>query len=453
MSAEECSGIQFKHGSLKEILEELHKLKDSGFKQSVFNHLKSGLGTYCGDTYLNAFYKNEGGGYSGGTIQAVTYAGYDICRQLVKTPPGDGRSVNIHAKHDDCIKKYADALKKCLPGLYSALYYLYFMCSTECSGIGGGHWSSYSVKGSDSDSGNSLYKWLTDQDGSGLIKRGFSHGELHDSNTGKNVAEKLKSAVSLTLGQYDGSLQNVLCGFMFVCTWDDALTGHACLFLDKFCKKVMEDVGGTKFKQKFTEACPGGNFKKLQAICRELQTHLQPFTDSYGDSGLRAICKENQELFEEIWKEDSFGEYCKWLKVNLDDIIKALNEMSSNSSPWSADSLRVASSAGTFKYGFVFTRKWDGESESLRDKVKGYISALINGDKGSLEDLKKCLNGDSSANSEAITQAPTGTSGATAAGAAGGIFGLGGAGAGAAYATNAFGFQNFISGLISSFLK
>ncbi|KAK1934361.1 secreted antigen 3 [Babesia divergens] len=425
-----------KFGSLKDILEELYKLQESDFKRTVFGHLKDGLTTYCGETYLNAFYGVQGGGNSSGSIQAVTYAGYDTCRQLVKTPPGDGRSVNIHAKHDDCIQKYAEALKKCLPKAFSALYYLYFMCSTDCKSMHGGHWSSYKVNES-GRSGQNLYKWLIGDSGSDFIDRGFSQEDLHKSNNGSMLVEQLKSAVSLTLGQYEGALQKVLCGLMFSCPWDDSLLGHACLFLHKFCSEVETDSGNA-FRGEFEEKYSGKKYDELKELCRTLKSQLDSLVNGT-QGGLSAVCHGNTDLFKDLWDDGKFDKYCDWLKRNVYRIIQSLKNMPMESSQWSSDHLMSGSSAGPFKYGFVFKASWKASTSG--SKLQTDISKLTGSDSGSLNELKKALEPSSSS---ALT---------TAAGAAGGLFGLGGAGAGAAYATNAFGLKDIISGLISGFLK
>ncbi|KAK1932160.1 hypothetical protein X943_000295, partial [Babesia divergens] len=186
MSAEECSGIQFKHGSLKDILEELGKLHNTeSTKKNVFQQLKSYLGAYCSASYLDAFYKDYGSGYSysyGGSIQALTDAGKKISRQILQNPTWADSYSDPHTGHPECIQKYFNALKACLPKAYAALFFLFFNVSNDCTSFGGGSWSSLPVNGSDSE--NSLGQWLTDQDGSGsdFIARKFSQDELHDSN-------------------------------------------------------------------------------------------------------------------------------------------------------------------------------------------------------------------------------------------------------------------------------
>ncbi|KAK1937491.1 secreted antigen 1 [Babesia divergens] len=374
-------------GSLKDILEELGKLyTTTSTRHKVFLQLKSYLEPYCGNGYLQAFYKDlvEGSdhrlgvsSYGSGSILLLTQAAERISEAILKSTPSWSSSYSDpHSKHEGqtCGEKYFNALQACLPKAYAALFFLFFNVSTECSGIGGGSWNSYSVKGS----GNSLYQWLTEEDSSGLIPKKFSGGELHPSNKGQNVAEKLKSAVSLKPNTYSGSLQNVLCGFMFVCSWDDALTGHACLFLSTFCSKVLE--GSESLLQgKYKEH--SGAFKD---VCRDLKTSLQPFI--VGSSGLSAVCHDNTNLFDSLWDNGKFLTYCDWLKRNIYRIIASLVSMSQDCPDWTKENLQSASSAGPFKYGFVFKDVW-GDSGYI-SKLQGCISKLTGEDSGSLQKLK-----------------------------------------------------------------
>ncbi|KAK1939113.1 secreted antigen 1 [Babesia divergens] len=452
--AKECSGIQFKHGSLKEILEELYKLQEWDFKQSVFNHLKDGLRTYCGETYLDAFYGSRGGSSYGGYIQAFTFDARNICLAIVKSVQWDGRSDNTHKDHPQCIQNYAEALKDCLPKTYAAFYYLYFMGSkTDFSGMHGGQWKDYACDGLTYDYGSGrgrvskvdLYLWLTDVNGSGtgLVKRGFTHSDKH-SFTNKKGSEVATAIANIIKHDSPEALQKVLCGFMFVCSWDDALTGHAICFLHTFCSKVNGNSEET-LKEKWNGMESKKSYEDLKHICTDLSPNLQPFVDG-SSTYLQAVCQESADLFEEIWDDSKFVVYCEWLKETLTDIIASLNEISLKPSPWSAETLERSHTAGPFKYGFVFTGSWDGSWDNHREVVQSQINELT----ASLNSLLKCLNGDSSAISDASIQEPTGNSGVTAAGAATGVLSLGGAGAGAAYGFNLFGLKDIMSGVFGA---
>ncbi|KAK1932182.1 secreted antigen 3 [Babesia divergens] len=454
MAQQECTDFQFKQGSLKDILEELAKLYNAETtRKKVFQQLKSYLGAYCAEKYLDAFYQDldygRGVSYSGGTIQAVTYAGKCICEAILQSPT-DGRSVDTHSKHEGqtCGEKYFNALKECLPKAYAALFFLFFNVSTDCKGIGGGKWNGLKVNGSGHS--NYLFEWLTDQDGSDdFIARGYRYGELHGSNDGQKVADPLKKAVSLTPSSTEGSLQNVLCGLMFVCDWDDALTGHACAFLYKFCDEVGKDTGG-KLKERLSEVQPTISFENLKRVCGQLKGKLDSLVN--GTSGLRAVCQKNTGLFKDLWDDGKFGAYCTWLKDNLKYAIESLNRMSSNPNVWSAQSLEISHTPGPFKYGFVFH---DSKWESVKGKAKDYISALTDGGKGSLKELEKCLKGESlkhtyhtqASDLESSSESP---SGAAAAGGATAVLGIGGAGFGAAYGFNLFGLKDIMSGVFGA---
>ncbi|KAK1933774.1 secreted antigen 1 [Babesia divergens] len=443
--------FQFKQGSLKDILEELGKLQNAdNTKKKVFSQLRDGLNTYCGNGYLEAFYGDQSGMYGstsgvsyagGGTIQALTDAGKKISRQILQNPTWADRHEDPHADHDKCIKKYSEALQACLPKTFAALFFLFFNVAKECASFGGGSWNTLKVKGS----GQNLYKWLIESDSD--LPGGFSQKDLNTSKTGKDVAEKLKSAVSLKPDTYSGSLQNVLCGFMFVCKWDDALTGHACLFLSTFCSKVNNNLEA-QVKEKFK-----GNSETFKNICNTLVPHLNPLVYGSGfdsDLGLRAV-SHGGAPFDTLWDDAKFSEYCDWLKTILEALKKSLEKMSSEaSSKWSSSALQNSESAGPFKYGFVFT---NGNWESQQREIQKYVSTLTGDGHGSLNSLLKCLKGEYSAISQHQSGDTTGNPGATAGGVTTGVLGAGGLGFGAAYATNAFGFQNLITSFISSFLK
>ncbi|KAK1935305.1 secreted antigen 3, partial [Babesia divergens] len=232
------------------------------------------------------------------------------------------------------------------------------------------------------------------------------------------------------ISKLTASLKKLLADLLFVCPWDPSLLGHAICFLNTFCSQVSAE-GSLEGKLK-------GYSGDLKTVCSTLKSQLEPFIN--GSSGLSAVCQKNTKLFDTLWDDSKFEHYVKWLKENLEKIIEALASMSSEAPQWILSALQSASSAGPFKYGFVFKDVW-GDYGYI-STLQGYISKLTGSGSGSLVKLKECLENFS-----------TGNPGATAGGVFTGIFGLGGAGAGVAYATNAFGFQNFITGLISGFLK
>ncbi|KAK1935248.1 hypothetical protein X943_001831, partial [Babesia divergens] len=394
-------------GTLKDILEELGKLHNAttSTRHKVFQQLRDGLNTYCGTAYLDAFYGSRDYGFGssmfGGSILLLTKAGQNVSEEILKSPPSwHGHLDNTH-KDQTCGEKYFNALKECLPKAYAALYYLYFMGSQSLEKtIKGGKWHDHKCDGTDSAM---LNKWLTDDSHAakmkGLIKRGFSKEDLHDSNTGQKVAEQLKNAVSLRPDKTEGSLQNVLCGFMFVCKWDDALTGHAICFLYKFCDEVMSDQSRNVLRGKLEGEDSKVKFENLNAVCTAVQGHLYPFTHS-SDSGLSAVCHGNTNLFDSLWDNEKFDKYCDWLKGNLHYIIGSLEKMSLESSAWDLSTIQSGFSAGPFKYGFVFK---DSGWDSRKDTLQSQITELT----ASLRSLLQCLNGESSPTFEASTEALT----------------------------------------------
>ncbi|KAK1939115.1 secreted antigen 1 [Babesia divergens] len=410
-------------GTLKDILELLAKLYNaSSLKDSVGQKLSEDVRKYCKDAqkfygshsgFLSTVFTNGSGIRS--TILENSMTQYDKYKDLDRD----------HGSHKDCVKKISEALKECLPRGYVALYYLYFMCSTECSRMHGGQWSGQKVNGS-GGSGQDLYKWFTQKHITPeLITRGFSQGKLKESNDGQIVAPVIKTIIK---HDSPGDFQNVLVFLLFSCPWDHSLLGHAICFLDKFCSKVSAEEG---LQEKLK-----GYSGDLKTVCSTLKSHLQPFIS--GDSHLFAVCHNNSGLFDGIWDDEHFDKYCDWLRKNLNGIIQSLNTMSLESPGWDLSTIQSASSAGPFLYGFVYKASW--KDSGYISKLQTDISKLTGEDSGSLGKLKSFLENPSSGSSP----------GATAAGAAGGILSLGGAGFGAAYGFNLFGLKDIMSGVFGA---
>ncbi|KAK1935541.1 secreted antigen 1, partial [Babesia divergens] len=356
-------------GSLKEILELLEKLNGSGTARSVSGAVSEKLDTeakkYFKDSHLAAFL---GLVFPGASLIRSTILdssrGYDKYSGLNDT---------AHTGHSGCAEKISKALKRFLPQGYVALYYLYFMCSNDCSGIGGGTWNSYNVK----DSGQKLSKWFTQKRLTPeLIRRGFSQGDLDHSNDGQTVAPVIKQIITHDSA---GPLQKVLVFLLFSCPWDDALTGHALCFLYTFCSKVSAE-GSLEEKLK-------GYSGKLKTVCQDLQNPLQHFI--FGSSHLFAVCQKNTNLFNELWDDEKFEAYVDWLKDHLKDIIESLEAMSSEASNWSISKVQGADNPGPFRFGFVFKNGW--QDSTFKTALPSKTSPLTNSNPGSLNELKECL--------------------------------------------------------------
>ncbi|KAK1935867.1 hypothetical protein X943_000071 [Babesia divergens] len=436
---------------LKDILELLYNLHNSSAKEAekaVCKNFLQDVKTYCRDDYLTNFYNSSG---SSGFLPSVVEAAYEVHKKITSKV---NNSPYRHIKATDtvCISKSVQALKVNLPKAFSALYYLYFMTSQDCSAIGGATWNSFKVR--DTEGSYYLGQWITGMPTvrmEGLIKGGYQPGDLHKSNGGRDIAEELKKAVSIQPSSNDGSLQNALCGLLFACEWEYALTGHACLFLYKFCEKVMEDQSRNVLRGILNGEPSNIKFDVLSSVCTELQERLLPFTDrGAGSSYLNAVCQgDNTSLFDSIWNDAFFVAYCKWLTSSLDNIISALDEMSKKCPTWGTTALNWAADAGPFRYGFVFmNQKWQNELTQGRSST---LQAQITELTASLQSLLNCLKGDSSPTSERITTEPAKSSpGLTAAGASVGVISLGGAGAGVAYGFNLFGLKDIMSGVFGA---
>ncbi|KAK1939810.1 hypothetical protein X943_003554 [Babesia divergens] len=445
---------------LKLVLHLMHKLHNGGnedFEKAVCGQLSAAISGFCNQSFLEKFY-NPSGSRPSGFLPNTLGAGYEILAQITKNLI-NGPYKSINKSDPECINKSVQALKENMPKVFSALLFLYFNVSTDCKEFGGGHWSSMQVNESTQD----LSQWRTDEQktvGTGrkpltpeLIRRGFTHSDSLKSSTGQDIVNEIKMAVSLMPDESNGSLQSVLSYMLFACPWDPALTAHACLFLYQFCFKVnnSNDVNNhllaSKVKSKYNDRS-----KDFEDICNGLVSHLEDLV--YGsDSKLSAVCKSNSDLYTQLWDDNKFDTYVKWLKEKLSGIIEALQKMSGESKTWNPISFEGGYTAGPFLYGFVPKDKsWTDDNS--KSKLQEHISKLIGQDSGSLEKLKRFLENPSSAGhfqpqTGGTTQSGD-NSGVTAAGASVGVLSLGGAGVGAAYGFNLFGLKDIMSGVFGA---
>ncbi|KAK1938500.1 secreted antigen 1, partial [Babesia divergens] len=417
--------------TLKDVLELLEKLYNaSSLKKSVGQKLVQDVQKYFKDT--DKFYQSGSRSEFLSDVFSNAYGIRSTILQNSGTYPKYS-SLNDHENHD-CVPR---ALKKCLPKAFAALYFLLFMGSNSLGGIQGGQWKNQNVNGS-GGSGTDLHNWLTKEENlsrtltPGLIKRGFSNRELKNHNDGSTVAPLIKKIIKHDSA---GPLQNVFFYLLFACEWDPALLGHAILFIWTFFVQVnkSKDSGFADLKEH-----KSGDFEKLNGIWEQLKEFLLPLAQGRHGShntSLSAVHHNNSSnLFDNIWKAEAFPFYFEWLKENIDNIKKSLQEMLKDSSNWTSANLKNSDSAGPFKYGFVFTDSWNGNH--LKSKLQLLIPPLIGSGQGSLGELKECL--------EKFSSGSSGSSGVTAGGTAGGILGTAGLGAGVAYATNAFGLKDII---------
>ncbi|KAK1939120.1 secreted antigen 3 [Babesia divergens] len=316
-------------------------------------------------------------------------------------------SLNDHDSHD-CVPK---ALKTWLPKAYAALLFMLFNCDREFSGYSLGEWKDQKVNDSGVSS-QDIFNWLTkEKTGAliltpGLIKRGFSDRQL-TSNTGQTVAQNIKESLGHDSAK---ALQKALSYLLFSCDWDNALLGHALCFLSMFCVTVQSPQKNFK-----------GYSEELKDVCLGLSGSLTSFLNGSSQSHILAVSQGTSNVYSGVFKDESLDDYCDWLKDNLERIIQSLKAMSSDCKNWSSPhSFEWGYTAGPFLYGFVPKDKsW---MNRINENLPKAITPLIE----SLNELQKALEPSSS----------------TAA-----------AAAGAAYATNAFGLKDIITGLISRFLS
>ncbi|KAK1939806.1 hypothetical protein X943_003469 [Babesia divergens] len=234
MSAEQCTEFP-EPQDLKEILEIFDKLKDSvQAKKNVGPKLVEGIRKYCKDT--DKFFKDSG---SSGFLWNVFTNGSGIRKSILQNSRTFEKYNDLerdHAIHEDCVPR---ALKKCLPKAHAALLFMLFNCDTAFYGYSLGRWRDQKVN--ESGLSQDLHNWLTKEETlkpltPGLIKRGFSTGNLAGSNTGQDVATAIAKMIKHDSA---GDLQKFVLYLLLACPWDDALTGHALCFLYTFCSKVQ----------------------------------------------------------------------------------------------------------------------------------------------------------------------------------------------------------------------
>ncbi|KAK1936209.1 secreted antigen 3 [Babesia divergens] len=426
--SEEHTCIEFQQPTtLKDILDFLGRMDFLvSDKKHVFIKLLEELKAYCKNTDK---FCHDSGGLIGGSILLVCKYDQKIREALLKDVSGFSGKTGQYAKLT-IPEVYANAFKNHLPSLYSALYYLYFNVAKGCNKIGGGEWNDKKVQ----NTADSLGQWLTKEHTSkpftpGLVKRGFNERELHNTNNGQNVATEIQNVLSHDSAK---NLQNVLCCLLFACDWHEALLGHGVLFVWDFCNHA------DGLQDQFRKQYPQGNFGAFQSLCTSLKADLDPLVKG---KYLSAVCKNNINLYDDIFSNEYFDKYISWMENKLDSINSSLKKMSGECSQWNSQNLKNATSAGPFQYGFVFTDGWGNNNFS---QVTQIIDKLTDSSSGSLGKLKEFLK------SPTISATTESSPGAAAAGAAGGILSLGGAGFGAAYGFNLFGLKDIMSGVFGA---
>lgn len=354
--------------SLKDLFDFIDKLSHTPMvKRKVCENLNRKVATFC--NYADKFWKDLDGTSSEGYISDL-FESVSAIRGLIVTRTDEyGHYSDVTLSLVDA-GLYEDIVAKWLPHIYSALYYVYFNGSKkDCGSIKGGQWGDLRCN----ELGNNQYlgKWLSDQIDSKfprqLIQRGFTSGEL-GSTTGQDVADRIKSAVNHDTG---GSLQNALYGMLFLGMWNDAKTGHALRFLHEFAINVLNDKFQTHSATKYT----AGGFDSLKVICQKLKERLDVFVGTTAKHFYGVSSKPTQH-YPDLIKIEAFDAYVDWMEKHIVSIIGSLNSMARDALKWKIQNIVDATTAGPFKYGFVFK---DGLNEDTFDTtIKAYSTDLIN---------------------------------------------------------------------------
>lgn len=336
---------------MKDMLDFLDKLYESKpIRNKVYESILRKVTRYC--EYGKSFYVRHFDMFIDGHVHDVLENLHSIREKIVKTPSNYGKYTDLKLSEDG-VEEYADSLIEYFPRLYSSIYFLYFNGSDlHCSGIKGGMWSKH--KCNDVTDHNYLGQWLTDKidkDSSAqLIKRGFTVEDLRDT-TGQEVANTIWPAVS---NYHGGSLQSALVSMIFLGPWHEAKTGHSLLFLNEFCLNVTND----RLKSHFNNKYGAERFEKFQDICYGLKRRLEAFANGT-TMDMSPLCRYNGSFYSEVFKNDAFDAYIEWMETNIPHIKESMEKMFKEAASWKLTNLVNTTTAGPFKYGFVFKDGWD----------------------------------------------------------------------------------------------
>ncbi|KAK1939098.1 secreted antigen 3 [Babesia divergens] len=132
--------------------------------------------------------------------------------------------------------------------------------------------------------------------------------------------------------------------------WDDSMLASAVLFLEEFCK----DVKTKKFSGKIPNDIYEDLSKKCEYVSSYVGSFIHYFKPTYGTSRLTERNEIPMDLYEGILKPEDFKDYVKWLKENIQNIIKSFKNMYEESKGLTEKELTKSDSMGPLKYGFVY---------------------------------------------------------------------------------------------------
>ncbi|KAK1932988.1 secreted antigen 1 [Babesia divergens] len=187
-------------------------------------------------------------------------------------------------------------------------------------------------------------------------------------------------------------------------TWDDSHLASAVFFLEEFCK----DLGKDKFKKEVCNrgSCIDGQVSKeadrveyfygdAKVICSNVAKNLKSLykylMPTYGPGNVAERKELPKNLYEDILEPEEFEAYAEWLKMNIPEIWKSLENMHHESLRLTEEQIKTDTSVGPLKYGFVYVYKGSWWSRPYFKNSLGAISRYCLAVMRSLAPMKHLL--------------------------------------------------------------
>ncbi|KAK1443866.1 hypothetical protein BgAZ_207420 [Babesia gibsoni] len=346
---------------LKDMLDFLGRVKhDETFGKPFFDKLVEEVGKHF-DTQLAE--KKSYSDYFAGFLENVK----DLRGALLKNPNVFGK---YHKLTADVILKDFDIFVQWIAVVHREFWVLYFLLSVELNSF---DWEEFAgITFAQLPKDQRILDWLTDKVGEVTdrytVKKGFTDDDLKGDHTSIALA-----AGNLGISYFGGGPLNYMQYGLFFLSGDDLLPANlasAMLFLAEFCREVNED--------KFPEKTTHDKYKCLKDVCKDLAKKIDDFhkllmplfnpltllekivdLEESAKGGTATWAKHKSELpINELYKgklkASKFDDYVKWITKNSGTLILLLQNLKTDSTGWTPQSLRDLKTHGPFKFGYTF---------------------------------------------------------------------------------------------------
>lgn len=364
--------------TFKDLLDFLAKVETGAdLRHDVYERMVNKMEPFVGGAEKKKFHRLDFVGdefVTDGYVKDLFDGVKDLRQHLLADPDDYGAYNNmcLVVGHTHCYADTTATALEALPRLYSSLYFLYFNGAYEMKAVKGGEWKDDYLD----DENTTLHKWLKDQldvENPQLVKGGFGNVELAH-HTGDEVATKVRRLLHTT---YPTALQNLLTGSLFATEeWNDSLLSHALMFTHDFCDYINNHM------KYFQESAA------LTGACDRIKQTLHPFTKN-GLGFQYAVCKYNNDMYSGRITARTFSDYLMWLEKNINKINYAVRDMKEDCVNWTAENISNGTTAGPFKYGFIF--KDENWEKNVKGSLPGMLYKLSDEQDGSLLELWKEL--------------------------------------------------------------